>query len=190
MCRDETSRQLLREVRPPRPAAPGQPARYDAGYERAGVVNCFLVCEPLRGWREVRVSAQRTRGDWAHGVKDLVAVHFPDAEALVLVMDQLNTPSPASLYEAFPPAEAKRLADKLERHYTPKPGSWLDIAEIESSSLQRQGLDRRLPDRATVEQAVAAWVADRHAAGHRIDWRFPTDDARSKLKHLYPTCHP
>jgi hypothetical protein len=189
VCLDETSRQLLREVRPPRASAPGQPARYDGEYERAGVVNFFLVCEPLRGWREVRVSDQRTRVDWAHCVKDLVDVHYPDANTLVLVMDQLNTHSPASLYEAFPPAEAKRLADKLEIHYTPKHGSWLDMAEIELSILQRQCLDRRLPDRATVEREVAAWVADRNTAGHRIDWRFTTEDARIKLKHLYPAIH-
>jgi hypothetical protein len=189
VCLDETSRQLLREVRPPQPPAPGQPARYDGEYERAGVVNFFLVCEPLRGWREVRVSDQRTRVDWAHCVKDLIDVHFPEAEALTLVMDQLNTHSPASLYEAFPPAEAKRLADKLEIHYTPKHGSWLDMAEIELSILQRQCLDRRLPDRATVEREVAAWVADRNTAGHRIDWRFTTEDARIKLKHLYPASY-
>jgi hypothetical protein len=189
VCLDETSRQLLREVRPPQPPAPGQPARYDGEYERAGVVNFFLVCEPLRGWREVRVSDQRTRVDWAHCVKDLIDVHFPEAEGLTLVMDQLNTHSPASLYEAFPPAEAKRLADKLEIHYTPKHGSWLDIAEIELSILQRQCLDRRLPDRTTVEREVAAWVADRNAAGHRVDWRFTTADARIKLKRLYPASH-
>ncbi len=186
ICLDETSRQLLREVRPPQPAAPNRPARYDAEYGRGGIVNFFLVCEPLRGWREVWVSDHRTRIDWAHCVRDLVDVQYPDAAVLVLVMDQLNTHSPASLYEAFPPAEAKRLADKLEIHYTPKHGSWLDMAEIELSILQRQCLERRLADRATVEQEVAAWVAARNAAGQRIDWRFTTADARIKLKHLYP----
>jgi hypothetical protein len=186
LCLDETSRQLLAEIRPPLPPAPGHPARYDAEYGREGVVNCFLVCEPLRGWRTVRVSDQRTRIDWAHCVRDLVDVHYPDAEVLVLVMDQLNTHSPASLYEAFPPAEAKRLADKLEIHYTPRHGSWLDIAEIELSVLQRQCLDRRLPDRATMEQEVAAWVAHRNATAQTIDWRFTTAEARIKLKHLYP----
>lgn len=189
VCLDETSRQLLREVRPPRPPAPGQPARYDAEYAREGVANFFLACEPLRGWREVWVSDQRTRSDWAHCVKNLIDVQYPDADVLVLVLDQLNTHSPASLYEAFPPAEAKRLAAKLEIHYTPKHGSWLDIAEIELSILQRQCLDRRLPDRATVEREVAAWVADRNASEHRIDWRFTTDDARIKLRHLYPAFH-
>ena len=189
VCLDETSRQLLREVRAPQPPAPNRPARYDAEYGRAGVVNCFLACEPLRGWRAVWVSDQRTRSDWAHCVKDLVDVQSPDAEVLVLVMDQLNTPSPASLYEACPPAEAKRLAAKLAIHYTPKHGSWLDMAEIELSILQRQCLDRRLPDRATVEREVAAWVAERNAAGHRIDWRFTTEDARIKLEQLYPAFH-
>jgi DDE superfamily endonuclease len=189
LCLDETSRQLLAEVRSPQPAAPARLARYDAEYARAGVVNFFLVCEPLRGWREVWVSDQRTRLDWAHCVQDLVDVQYPDAEVLVLVLDQLNTHSPASLYEAFPPAEARRLAAKLEIHYTPKHGSWLDIAEIELSILQRQCLDRRLPDRATVEREVAAWVADRNAAGHQIDWRFTTEDARIKLTHLYPAFH-
>jgi hypothetical protein len=186
VCLDETSRQLLAEVRPPLPPAPNRPARYDAEYVRNGVLNFFLVCEPLRGWRAVRVSDQRTRIDWAHCVKDLVDVHYPAAEILVLVMDQLNTHTPAALYEAFPPAEAKRLADKLEIHYTPKHGSWLDMAEIELSILQRQCLDRRLADRATVEHEVAAWVAQRNAAVQKIDWRFTTADARIKLKHLYP----
>jgi len=189
VCLDETSRQLLAEVRPPQPPAPGRPARYDAEYAREGVVNCFLVCEPLRGWREVWVSDQRTRLDWAHCVRDLVDVHYPEAERLTLVMDQLNTHSPASLYEAFPPAEAKRVADKLEIHYTPKHGSWLNMAEIELSVLQRQCLDRRLADRATTEQEIAAWVAQRNAAVQRIDWRFTTADARIKLKHLYPAFH-
>jgi DDE superfamily endonuclease len=186
VCLDETSRQLLAETRPPLPPAPGRPARHDPEYVREGVLNFFLVCEPLRGWRQVRISTQRTRIDWAHCVRDLIDVHYPDAETIVLVMDQLNTHSPASLYEAFPPSEAKRLADKLELHYTPKHGSWLDMAEIELSILQRQCLDRRLADRSTLEREVAAWVAQRNAAGQRIDWRFTTADARIKLKHLYP----
>ena len=189
VCLDETSRQLLAETRPPLPPRPGRPARHDPEYAREGVVNFFLVCEPLRGWRQVRVSAQRTRIDWAHCVRELVDVHYPEAEAIVLVMDQLNTHSPASLYEAFPPSEAKRLAAKLEIHYTPKHGSWLDMAEIELSILQRQCLDRRLADRPTLEREVAAWVARRNAAGQRIDWRFTTADARIKLKHLYPAFH-
>ena len=141
ICLDETSRQVLAETRPPLPAAPGRSARHDPEYARDGVVNCFLVSEPLRGRRQVRLSARRTRIDFAHCIKDLVDVQYPEAAGIVLVMDQLNTHSPASLYEAFPPAEAKRLADKLEIHYTPTHGSWLNMAEIELSALQRQCLD-------------------------------------------------
>ena len=189
VCLDETSRQLLAEVRDPLPLAPGQPARHDPEYARQGVVNLFLVCEPLRGWRQVRVSDRRTRIDWAACVKELVDVHYPRAAKVVLVMDKLNTHSPASLYEAFPPAEAKRLADKLEIHYTPKHGSWLNMAEIELSVLERQCLDRRLADRATMEREVAAWVERRNAAATTIDWRFTTEDARIKLKRLYPVNH-
>jgi hypothetical protein len=153
------------------------------------VVNLFLVCEPLRGWRQVRVSDQRTRLDWAHCVRELIDVHSPAAETIVLVLDQLNTHSPASLYAAFPPAAAKRLADRLEIHHTPKHGSWLNMAELELSALQRPCLDRRLGDRATVEREVAAWVAARNAAETTIDWRFTTEDARIRLKHLYPAVH-
>jgi hypothetical protein len=186
VCLDETSRQLVAETRAPLPLAPGQPARHDPEYERHGVVNLFMVTDPLRGWRAVRVSTRRTRIDWAHCVKELVEVHYPDAERIVLVMDQLNTHTPASLYETFPPAQAKRLADKLEIHYTPKHGSWLNMAEIELSILQRQCLSRRLGERATLDGEVAAWVRDRNAAGYTIDWRFTSDDARIKLKRLYP----
>jgi hypothetical protein len=187
VCLDETSRQVLAEVRPPLPPAPGRPAREDAEYVREGVVNVFLVSEPLRGWRQVQVSAQRTRVDWAHCIQELVDVHYPEAERIVLVMDNLNIHSPASLYETFPPAEAQRLAEKLEIHHTPRHGSWLNMAEIELSILQRQCLDRRLGDRATLAREVAAWVTARNGAGRRIDWRFTTDDARIQLKHLYPT---
>lgn len=189
VCLDETSRQLLAEVRPPLPPAPAQPVRHDPEYVRGGVVNLFLACEPLRGWRTVQVSAQRTRLDWARCAKELVDVHYPDAERIVLVMDQLNTHSPASLYEAFAPAEAKRLADKLEIHYTPKHGSWLNMAELELSALQRQCLDRRLADRPTMEREVAAWTTERNRATHAIDWRFTAADARIKLKRLYPAVH-
>ena len=150
--------------------------------------NLFLVCEPLaRLARRSSVSDRRTRIDWAHCIKDLVDVHYPDAEQIVLVQDNLNTHTPASLYAAFPPAEAKRLADKLELHYTPKHGSWLNMAEIELAMLAGQCLDRRLADRATLEREVAAWQAARNAAGRGVDWRFTTEDARIKLKHLYPT---
>ncbi len=186
VCLDETSRQVLGEVRPPEPAAPGKPARHDLEYARGGVANLFLVCEPLQGWRQVRVSEQRTRLDGAGCVKKLVDVHDPTAERIVLVMDQLNTRSPVSLYEAFAPAEAKRLAAKLEIHDTPKHGSWLNMAEIELGALQRQCLDRCLGDRATMDREVVAWVAARNAAGTTVDWRFTTTDAHTKLKRLYP----
>jgi len=189
VCLDETSRQLLAEGRAPLPPAPGRPARHDPEYVRGGVVNLFLVTEPLRGWRQVRVSDRRTRLDWAHRVRELVDAHYPDAEKVVLVLDQLNTHSPASLYEAFPPAEAKRIADRLELHHTPKHGSWLNMAELELSALQRQCLDRRLADRATLDAEVAAWVRRRNAAEATTDWRFTTADARIKLKRLYPAVH-
>jgi hypothetical protein len=187
VCLDETSRQVLAESRPPLPATPGTPRREDPEYVRHGVTNLFLVCEPLRGWREVVVSDRRTRLDWAACVKDLVDTHYPAAEKIVLVMDNLNIHSPASLYEAFPPAEAKRLADRLEIHHTPKHGSWLNMAEIELAILQRQCLDRRLGDREIMAREVAAWVATRNAATKTIDWRFTAAAARTKLKRLYPT---
>ena len=186
VCLDQTSRQLLGEVTLPLPVEPGRPARQDYEYERRGVCNVFLVCEPLRGWRQVTVSDRRTRIDWAHCVKDLLDVCYPDAERVVLVQDNLNTHTPASLYAAFEPAEAKRLADRLELHYTPKHGSWLNMAEIELAVLAEQCLDRRLADRATLEREVAAWQAARNATGRGVDWRFTTEDARIKLKHLYP----
>jgi hypothetical protein len=189
ICLDETSRQVLAETRAPLPAAPGRLARHDPEYARDGVVNLFLVSEPLRGQRQVRLSARRTRIDFAHCIKDLVDVQYPEAAGIVLVMDQLNTHSPASLYEAFPPAEAKRLADKLEIHHTPTHGSWLNMAEIELSALQRQCLARRLGNRVTMEREVTAWVAARNATTTTIDWRFTTADARIKLKRLYPSFH-
>jgi hypothetical protein len=190
VCLDETSRQLLGEVSPLLPPAPGQPAREDYEYVRGGVVNLFMVSEPLRGWRNVTVSDQRTRADFAAVIQALVDIHYPAAEKIVLVMDNLNIHSPASLYEAFAPAEAKRLADKLEIHYTPKHGSWLNMAEIELRVLSGQCLDRRLPDRDTLEREVAAWQARRNAAVRAIDWRFTTADARIKLKRLYPSIEP
>lgn len=186
VCLDETSRQLLGEVRPTTPPQPGRLARHDPEYVRGGVVNLFLVTEPLRGWRTVLVSEQRTRLDFARCVQTLVDVHYPQAERIVLVLDQLNTHSPASLYAAFPPAKAKRLADKLEIHYTPKHGSWLNIAELELSVLQRQCLRQRLADRTTMERAVRAWVHRRNATASSIDWQFTTADARVKLRRLYP----
>jgi len=186
VCLDEVSKQLLADTRPPTGLAPGRPQRVDYEYERRGTANLFLACEPLRGWRHVTVSDRRTRLDWAACIKDLVDVRFPEAERIVLVQDNLNTHTPGSLYEAFPPDEAKRLADKLELHYTPKHGSWLNIAEIELSVLARQCLDRRVPDRSMLEREVAAWEAERNMASTGVDWRFTTSDARIKLKHLYP----
>ena len=186
VCLDETSRQVLADVRPPLPGAAGVPRRDDPEYVRHGVANLFLVCEPLRGWREVVVSDRRTRLDWAACVKELVDTHYPTAAKIVLVMDQLNIHTPASLYEAYPPAEAKRLADRLEIHHTPKHGSWLNMAEIELGVLQRQCLDRRLGDQVTMAREVAAWVAARNAAVRRVEWRFTAADARIKLKRLYP----
>ncbi len=186
VCRDETSRQVLANARPPLPLAPGRPARQDPEYVRGGVANLFLVTEPLRGWRHVTVSDQRTLIDFAHCVKEVVDVHYPHAERIMLVMDQLNTHSPASLYAAFPPDEAKRLTDKLEIHQTPKHGSWLNMAELELSVLQRQCLGRRIADRSTLEQEVNAWTERRNAAISAIDWQFTTTDARTKLRRLYP----
>jgi hypothetical protein len=187
---DELSKQLTQEVRAPLPPLPGTPARYDTEYERNGVANIFLVVAPHLGRRHVKVTERRTKLDWALLIKDLVDIHYPEAEQLVLVLDNLNTHTAASLYQAFPPAEAKRLWDKLEVHYTPKHGSWLNVAEIELSALGRQCLDRRIPDQATLTAEVAAWEAARNAERVTVDWQFTTEDARIKLKHLYPVLEP
>ncbi len=189
VCMDEISKQLLRDARAPLPIRPGGPARVDYEYEREGVVNGFLFCEPLAGQRWVEVTEHRTKADWAHQIQDLVDVRYPQPERIVLVLDNLNTHTPGALYELFPPAEAKRLADKLEIHYTPKHGSWLNIAEIELSVLSRQCLDRRVPDFATLAAEVAAWEQRRNTAGRVVDWRVTTTDARIKLKRLYPSLH-
>jgi hypothetical protein len=186
---DETSRQVLAAARPPLPIAPGTPAREDPEYVRHGVANLVLICAPLRGWRQVVVSDRRTRLDWAACARDLLAVHYPTVERVVLVMDNLSIHSPASLYEAFPAAEAKRRADRLAIHYTPKHGSWRNMAAIEPGIRQRHCLDRRLGDQATLASAVAARVAARNAAVRRIDWPFTAADARIKLKRLYPAHH-
>jgi len=187
ICLDETSKQLLANVREGEPMQPGKVAREDYEYERHGVANLFLWCEPLTGRRHVEVTKRRTKVDWARVVKDLVDTHYPDAERIVLVMDNLNVHTPAALYEAFPPAEAKRIADRLEIHYTPKHGSWLDIAEIELSALARQCLDRRIPDQDALITEIAAWEQDRNDTQVTVDWQFTTADARVKLKHLYPS---
>jgi len=189
VCLDESPKELRTHVRPPLPVEPGKPARIDDHYQRNGTRNIFIACEPLRGWRELKVTERRTKQDWAHFVRELVDVHFPEAERIVLVMDNLNTHRPASLYEAFPPAEAKRIWDRLELHYTPKHGSWLNIAECELSVLSRQCTRRRIPDEQALVDEVTAWRDERNADTARIDWRFTTADARIKLKHLYPTLH-
>ncbi len=187
ICMDETSKQLVGETRMPLPMQPGQSERYDAEYVRNGVCNLFLYSEPLQGRRQVWVHEHRTRREWALTIREVVDVQYPEAERIVLVLDQLNTHDPASLYETFPPLEAKRLAKKLEIHYTPKHGSWLNIAEIELSVLSRQCLHRRSADQATLEEAVRAWQQCRDQQASRVDWRFTTADARIKLKHLYPS---
>ena len=187
VCMDETSKQLLADTRPPEAVRPGHPARVDYEYRRLGTTNLFLFCEPLRGWRRVQVTARRTRVDWAWAIRQLVDLEYPDAERIVLVMDNLNTHGPASLYQAFPPAEARRLAERLELHYTPKHGSWLNIAEIELSVLARQCLDRRIADVATLTAEVAAWEQARNATSNGVDWRFTAENARIRLKHLYPS---
>ena len=187
VCMDETSKQLRRDTRAPQPPAPGRPACVDYEYEREGVMNLFLCCEPLAGRRWVDVTAQRTRRDWALQIQQLVDVRYPDAERIVRVLDNLNTPTPGALYDVFAPAAAKRLADKLEIHHTPKHGRWLNIAEIELSVRSRQCLDRRVPDAATRAREVAAWQERRNAATCTVDWRFTTADARIKLKRLYPS---
>ena len=186
VCFDESSKQQVKEVRTPVPVASGQPARYDTEYERNGVSNLFMFFCPLLNWRHVKVTDQRTAADWAECMRELVDVHFPEAERITLVLDNLNTHTPAALYAAFPPEEAKRIWDKLEFHYTPKHGSWLNMAEIELSVLSRQCLDRRIPDQQTLRTEVAAWETERNASGATVNWRFTTADARIKLKHLYP----
>lgn len=187
VCLDETSKQLVAATRTPLPAAPGQPERVDYEYERQGTANLFMVFEPLAGQRRVKVTERRTAVDFAHLIQELVDEQYPQAEKIVLVMDNLNTHTLASLYEAFPPAEARRLMERLELHYTPKHGSWLNMAETELSVLATQCLDRRIPNPRTLTQEVAAWERQRNTAKCRVDWRFTTQDARIKLKRLYPS---
>jgi len=189
VCLDERPVQLLADCRPSLPPRPGTPARQDYEYERRGTANLFLWYEPLAGVRRVAPTQRRTMVDWAHVIKDLVDVHYPEAERIVLVQDNLNTHTPASLYQAFPPAEARRLANKLELHYTPKHGSWLNMAEVELAVLSGQCLDRRIPDIAVLATEVRAWEEARNRTATRVDWRFTTDDARIKLKRLHPS-HP
>jgi transposase len=189
VCFDETSKQLVKETRLPFPPAPGQVAGYDFEYERNGVANLFICFQPLVGWRHVEVTERRTKHDFALQMKQLVDVHFPEALRIRVVLDNLNTHTKAALYEAFEPAEAKRIADRLEFHYTPKHGSWLNMAEIELSVLTKQCLDRRIPDAATLTREVAAWEAARNELRATVQWRFKVADARTKLKRLYPIPH-
>lgn len=186
VCLDETFQQLIGEIREPLPAQPGEVARYDSVYVRNGVASVFLAFEPLAGWRHVRITETRRRTDWAHFVESLLEGRYHDAERVVLIMDQLNTHSVASLYEAFPPHKAQRLAHRLEIHHTPKHGSWLNMAEIELSVLARD-LPERVGTRAVLEQRVAAWEQRRNYAGVKADWQFTTTKARVKLRKLYPT---
>jgi hypothetical protein len=187
VCFDEGTKQQIKETRLPVPGQPGYTAKYDYEYERNGTSNLFMFFAPLDAWRHVKVTDRRTMIDWAHCMRDLVDVHFPQADRIVVVMDNLNTHKLASLYEAFPPAEARRIAEKLEIHYTPKHGSWLNMAEIELSVLSRQCLNRRIPDQPALIHETVAWEAQRNAAASTVNWRFTTADARIKLKRLYPT---
>ncbi len=186
VCMDELSKQLIGETRIPLPPAPGHVARADYEYERLGVANLFIFFEPLAGWRHLTVTARRTKIDWALAVRDLVDVHYPHARTIRLVLDNLNTHVGGSLYDAFPPAEARRILDRLEIHYTPKHGSWLNMAESELSILARQCLDRRIAEVGTLVREVAAWERRRNTAHARMQWRFTTADARIKLLRLYP----
>ena len=186
VCMDETSKQLLADLQEPLPLEPGQPARYDYEYEREGVANLFMFVEPLAGKRKVKVTERRTKQDWAHAMQELADVDYPEDEVIVVVMDNLNTHSPASFYEAFEPEEARRLVSRFEFHYTPKHGSWLNMAEIELSALGRQCLNRRMADQAMLASEVKAWQDERNASVVKVHWRFTTADARIKLAHLYP----
>lgn len=186
VCLDESNKQLIKETRTPIPVKPGQPERYDTEYERNGVCNIFLHFEPLKGKRRIKITEYRKKADWAYFIKELVDEDYADAEKIILVMDNLNIHSGASLYETFAPAEARRIFDKLEIHYTPVHGSWLNIAEIELSHLSRQCLDRRIPDKETFVHEVSAWNKRRDEDNAVVNWRFTTADARIKLKKLYP----
>ena len=187
VCLDEASRQLIGEVVQPLPAGPGQPARFDYEYVRNGTANLFMAFEPLLGWRAVQVSERRTAKDFAEVVRWLVEDVHEDAEKVVLVVDNLNTHKPASLYEAFPPGQARRIAERIEWHYTPKHGSWLNMAEIELSVLERQALGQRIEGREKMARVTGAWEEERNERGVEVKWRFTTADARIKLHKLYPS---
>jgi hypothetical protein len=190
ICFDEAGKELTRHTRPPRPLAPGQPRREDTEYVRHGSANLFLLCAPHLGWRHITITDQRTALDFAYALREMVDVHFPEAERIVLVLDNLNTHTPAALYQAFPPAEAWRIQQKLEWHYTPLHGSWLNIAELEWSVLHRQCLARRIPDRQSLETEVAAWVTAHNQIRTPVAWRFTVETAREKLRQVYPIPQP
>jgi len=187
VCFDEMPKQLVAETRQALPARPGQVRRYDYEYRRHGVANVFMMFEPLRARRQVKVTDRRTKKDFAECLRALAQVHYPEAETIVLVADNLNTHTPGSLYEAFEPEEARRLAEKFEMHYTPKHGSWLNMAEIELGVLSRQGLRKHLASQQALASAAASWEAGRNARTATVDWQFRTADARTKLKSLYPS---
>ena len=186
VCLDESSKQLIIETRTPIPAKPGQPKRHDYEYERNGVANLFMMFAPLEGWRYVKVTDRHTAIDYAEVLRELSDVHFPDAAKIVLVQDNLNTHKPASLYEAFPATEARRLVERFEWHYTPKHGSWLDMAESELAVLSTQYLNRRIADKQTLTEEVAAWEVSRNKNHAKADWQFTTADEPIKLTRLYP----
>lgn len=187
VCLDEAMKQLVQETVMPIPAQPGQPQREDYQYERNGTANLFMLCEPMAGWRYVEVTRQRTAVDYAHLLKNIVDRYYPEVRLITVVQDNLNTHTPASLYKAFEPAEARRILKRLAFCHTPKHGSWLNMAEIELSCLGHQCLDRRIAEFETLQSEVAAWVATRNEQETWIDWRFTTADARVKLKRLYPS---
>jgi hypothetical protein len=186
VCFDELPYQIVAETRQPLPARPGVPARVDYEYRRTGTANLFVSFDPARGWRRVSVTDRRTKRDFAHQMRRLVDEDYPAADVIRLVTDNLNTHTPAALYETFPPAEARRIAKKLEFHYTPKHGSWLNMAEIELSVLSGQCLDRRMGDRPTLEHEVATWEDERNRARATVHWRFTSATARAKLQRIYP----
>ena len=186
VCMDEQPTQLIQETRKTIPAKPGRPERVDYEYERNGTATNFLFTEPLAGWRKVNVRETKTKNDWAEEIKELLEVDYPDVATVILVCDNLNTHKLASLYEVFPPDEARRLVERLEIHYTPKHGSWLNIAETELSVFTRQCLDQRMPDLPTLRPRAAQWYSQRNTQQKTVDWQFTTEDARIKLKRLYP----
>ena len=186
VCLDEVSKQLVEETRVPQPMQPGQPARHDYEYKRNGTANMFMLFAPLEGWRHVEVTDRRTAIDYAKILRDLADIHFPKAEKIVLVQDNLNTHVSASLYEAFEPAEARRIIERFEWHYTPKHGSWLNLAESELAVLSSQCLDRRIADAKTLTKEVTAWRTRRNTHNAKANWHFTSADARVKLKSLYP----